>query len=342
MMSWLCKCVIWDLDNTVWDGICLEGQVVPRAEAVRTLETLHGRGVLHSIASRGDEALAFQTLEMHQLRPYFIAPKINWLPKNTNILDILRTLNLPADAAAFIDDDPFEREQVAWMLPGVRVFAAEQAAVLPDLPGFDPGPLTPEAMKRSRLYQEEEARKTAERDFASREDFLLSCGMELTVRHAVAADVRRMLELMKRTHQMNSTGLLPDEAELYRMLADAGAARALYVAELRDRFGACGIIGTVMTETLGTRWEIQLFAMSCRVMGRGVERAMLSALIDEALNRGCDRIAALYTATDRNRMIRTMFQMSGFRQHAVQENGSLEFLLDHSQKPVRPSWVRVQ
>lgn len=341
-MSWLCKCVIWDLDNTVWDGICLEGQVTPRPEAVRTLETLHGRGILQSIASRGDEAIALRTLEEHQLRPYFTAPKINWLPKNTNILDIVRTLNLAPDAAAFIDDDPFEREQVAWMLPGVRVFAADQAAGLPDLPGFDSGPLTPEAMKRNRLYQEEEARKAAERDFASREDFLLSCGMELCVRHAATTDVPRVLELMKRTHQMNSTGLLPDEAEVYRMLEDPGDVRSLYVAELRDRFGACGIIGTVMSETTGARWDIQLFAMSCRVMGRGVERAILSTLIGEATERGCASVTASYTATDRNRMMRTMFQMAGFRQHELRENGSLVFLLDHSQKPVCPSWVRIQ
>ncbi len=341
-MPWLCKCVIWDLDNTVWDGICLEGQTVPRAEAVRALETLHERGLLHSIASRGDETVAVRTLEKHRLLRYFIAPKINWLPKYTNILDILRTLNLPADAAAFIDDDPFEREQAAWMLPDLRVFAAEQAAALADLPGFDPGPLTPEAMHRNRLYQEEEDRKTAERDFASREDFLRACRMELTVRRATAGDAPRILELMKRTHQMNSTGLLPDEAELHGMLADSGEAQILHVAELQDQFGACGIIGTVMTEMRGTHWEIQLFAMSCRVMGRGVERAMLSVLVDEAISRGCERFAARYTATDRNRMMRTMFQMSGFRQHAVHENGSLVLLLDHSQKPVCPSWVRIR
>jgi methoxymalonate biosynthesis protein len=341
-MPWLCKCVIWDLDNTVWDGICLEGQVTPRPDAVRTLETLRGRGILHSIASRGDETVALQTLHELQLLPYFIAPKINWLPKSTNILDIMRTLNLPPDAAAFIDDDPFEREQAAWMLPDTRVFAADQAASLPDLPGFDPGPLTPEAMNRDRLYREAEARKAAERDFASREEFLLSCGMELTVRHADAADVPRILELMKRTHQMNSTGLLPDEAEVRRMLADSGDVRCLYVAELRDRFGPCGIIGTVMTEILGTRWDIRLFAMSCRVMGRGVERAILSTLIGEAMARGSESIAASYRATDRNRMMRTMFQMSGFRQHEVHENGSLVFLLDHSQKTVCPSWVRLQ
>ncbi len=341
-MPWLCKCVIWDLDNTVWDGICLEGQVTPRPEAVRTLEALHTRGILHSIASRGDEAVALQTLEDHRLRPFFLAPKINWLPKSTNILDIVRTFNLPPDAAAFIDDDPFEREQVAWMLPGVRVFSADQAAGLPDLPGFDPGPLTREAINRNRLYQEEEARKTAERDFASREDFLLSCGMELTVRHAVATDVPRVLELMKRTHQMNSTGLLPDEAEVHRMLADNGDIHSLYVAELRDRFGSCGIIGTVMAETVGTRWDIQLFAMSCRVMGRGVERAILSTLIGDATQRGCASVTASYTVTDRNRMMRAMFQMSGFRQHEVRDNGSLVFLLDQSQKPACPSWVRIQ
>lgn len=165
--------------------------------------------------------------------------------------------------------------------------------------------------------------------------------MRLTVRCADPADVPRIIELMRRTHQMNSSGLLLNKTDLDRLLTDSSEHRRMYVADLRDRFGFSGIISAAMTETLGAEWYLRLFAMSCRVMGRGVERAILSALIGEALNRGCERVAASYNATERNSMMRTMFQMSGFRRHEESADGSILYLLDYSRKPTCPSWVSV-
>ncbi|MBE0642728.1 MAG: HAD-IIIC family phosphatase [Bacteroidetes bacterium] len=340
-METLYKCVIWDLDNTLWNGICLEGRVEPRDEVRRTLEVLRDRGVLHSIASRGDEAVARQTLESYDLRKYFVEPKINWLPKNTNILDIARTLNISLDAVAFVDDDPFEREQISYMLPAVRVIEAGEAAALPDLDGFNPGVLTAEARTRTRLYEEEQGRQSAAASYTSREDFLLSCRMQLDLRPATAGDAPRVMELMQRTHQMNSTGLLLSESALLGIIRDSEEGPHLYVAELSDRFGWCGIIGVFLAEVDGPQWQVALFAMSCRVMGRGIERAIISELVDRATARGCRHFRALYHATERNRMMRTMFQMSGFRQQGMRDNGSTFFELDFTQKPTRPSWVSV-
>ena len=337
-----CKCVIWDLDDTLWDGICLEGQVTPRPETVETIETLRDRGIIHAVASRGDETVATETLRRFGLDGLFITARINWLPKSTNIAGIARAVNLPLDALAFVDDDAFERAQVEFMLPDVRVYPADRASELPRESGFEAGATTAEGAARSRLYQEEQARSAAADAFATREDFLHDCRMRLSLRPAEARDIPRVAELMRRTHQMNSTGLLLTGDELDGIIRGTGEGRTLYVAELTDRFGWCGIISTTLLVARGAETEMQLFAMSCRVMGRGVERAILSFFADRADDASGMTLCARYRPTERNRMMRTMFQMSGFRARPADDDAELLFDLDPRQRPTCPSWVSYQ
>ena len=339
-MNALCKCVIWDLDDTLWDGICLEGHVTPRPDTIRAIETLGARGIVHAVASRGDEEIATRTLARFGLERLFVTTRINWLPKSTNIRDIAETLHLPFDAIAFVDDDAFERAQVAFMLPDVRIYEAEAAPLLPIEEGFDPGVVTAEGEARARLYRDEARRQEAAGAYASREDFLRACDMRLTVRPALTADIRRVGELMRRTHQMNSTGLLPRDDELASLAGENDSdGNILFVAELEDRFGWCGIIATILVATRPGEAELRLFAMSCRVMGRGIERAILSALVDRMAEAGATRVLARYTPTDRNRMIRTMFQLAGFRPVAADETPGILFELDFQYRPTCPSWV---
>ncbi|MCB2206006.1 HAD-IIIC family phosphatase [bacterium] len=340
-MTSLCKCIVWDLDNTVWDGICLEGHVVPRQETLHAIETLHSRGILHSVASRGEAEVALGVLKQQRMLDYFVVPKINWLPKSANIQDIASTLNIPLDAMAFIDDDPFEREQVEFMLPEVRVFPAESAEQLPGLPGFDTTLISDVTTQRARLYREEQERKEAEPAFSSREEFLQSCDMQLSVRTAVTKDIPRIREMMSRTHQMNSSGLMLGEEELLDVLTNGRDERELYIAELHDRFGSCGIIGITVMEKHAKEWRMLLFAMSCRVMGRGIEKAFLFALFERHLPSGVTYMTTLLRETERNRMMRTMFQMSGYRQYDRWEDGTLLLKLDDNYQLTRPSWVRL-
>ena len=340
-MSTQCKCVIWDLDNTVWDGVCLEGPVQARPEIRETISTLRERGIIHSVASRGEMDVALQALEEQDLAGYFLVPKINWLPKPTNILGIVRELNLSLDAVAFVDDDPFECEQVAFMLPGVRVVAAGEAAALPGKPDFSPEQLTEEAVHRSRLYEEEQQRKSAETAYASREEFLRSCEMKLSVRQMAPGDVPRVRELMTRTHQLNTTGVLLSEEELGRILAGIEPVRKVQVAELSDRFGWCGVVGVALAEEIGNAWTLSLFALSCRVMGRGIERAFLAVLVREAMRRGSPRINALYRETGRNRMMRAMYQMAGFRQEGSPAGAVLTFNFQDGHALTIPQWVSI-
>jgi FkbH-like protein len=338
------KCLVWDLDDTLWDGVCLEGEVTVRDEARRTIGELDRRGVLHSIASRGDHDVAVARLRENGLDGYFLAPRVNWLPKPTNLVAIARDLGIAVEALAFVDDDAFERAQVAHMLPGVAVFDAAALGDLPHAPEFSDAEPTPEARERRHYYRSEIERRDAEARCASREDFLASCRMRLVVRRARASDVPRIVELMSRTHQLNTTGVVFSADEVRSLVAAdgrSGAGRSLRVAELADCFGPYGTIGVALIDERGTARTLEYFALSCRVLGRGVERAFFAAVTGDAAARADTGLEALLRDTGRNRAMRALYQMIGLREGPPRPDGTSTFRAQPGWVPAGSPWVEV-
>jgi FkbH-like protein len=337
------KCLVWDLDNTLWDGVCLEGAVRLRPEAANAIAELDRRGILHSVASRGDAEIALAQLRTFALEEYFLAPKINWLPKPTNILAIGRELDIPLDAMAFVDDEPFELEQVVAMLPDVTALHARQVPTLATLPEFTPSSTTLEASSRRQFYRAESVRKSAEQGYQSRAEFLRACDMRLTLRPVGVSDVPRVVELMTRTHQLNTTGLLYSPDEVRSLAESPGGDRVATLADLTDRFGEYGTIGVGIVRTTSTAWALIYLALSCRVLGRGIERAFLAALLRDAARRGYRAAEALYRETGRNRQMRVLYQVAGFRA-AGPGNGedATVFRLNLDRPPEGPDWVALQ
>ena len=341
------KCLVWDLDNTLWDGICLEEEVELRPEALGVIEILDRRGILHSVASRGEADVARRKLEAFGLDQYFLAPRINWLPKPANLVAIAEELGIGVDSLAFMDDDPFEREHMAFMRPEVLVLDALDLAGIPDLPDFKPEVVTPESARRRTFYREDVERQAAEAGHEDRRAFLDSCRMRLTVRAPTEADVPRVRELMSRTHQLNTTGLLLDEARIHALLkhrkGTATPGTSLVVAEFHDRFGAYGVVGVAIIEEDRSRCRLTYLAMSCRVLGRGVESAFLHTILEQARGRGNSCIEAELRDTGRNGSMRTLFQMSGFvAQGEAHGDETIVFTLERESKRRPPNWVGVQ
>jgi FkbH-like protein len=335
------KCIVWDLDNTLWDGICLEGEVTVRPVIRSVISRLDQKGILHSIASRNEKQIAQKVLQDQKLFHFFVAPRINWLPKTTNILDIAKQLRITLDSVAFVDDDPFERDQVRFMLPDVMTIDAKDAAQLPDLREFSPGFLTQESKSRREYYHAEEKRQIDEQKFATREDFLMSCNMRLSIRPMQQKDIPRVLELMTRTHQLNTTGQIFEENQLVQIVSLHDLRYSVFIAEFEDKFGWNGIVGTAVVEKTTNRFRIILFAMSCRILGRGIERAFLASLVKAADKTGHSGIEALYKETGRNSMMRILYQMSGFRQASSLSDQTLIFTLNCDQGIDVPRWVEV-
>ncbi|MGN2639510.1 HAD-IIIC family phosphatase [Nocardia takedensis] len=137
------RCLVWELDNTLWDGVVLDAtSTAPKPEALRTLRALSGRGIWHAVASRSDRDKTLDKLYRHGVYEMFSALEIGWGPKSASILRIARTLGLSLDAIAFVDAEPVERAEVARVLPRVRCFAARNVDVLPVLPDFATVPRT--------------------------------------------------------------------------------------------------------------------------------------------------------------------------------------------------------
>jgi len=155
------KCVVWDLDNTVWDGILLEDpQVTLRPEVVGILRTLDERGILHSIASRNDREVAMAKLREFGIEEYFLYPQINWNSKAASVAQIAQDINIALDAVAFVDDQPFEREEVAFTHDQVLCLDSATLDGLLDRPELNPRFVTDDSKIRRRMYMADVERGT--------------------------------------------------------------------------------------------------------------------------------------------------------------------------------------
>src|SRR6201996_2385218 len=190
------KCVVWDLDNTLWDGIMLEAPVILKPGALDIITGLDGRGILQSIASKNDHDVAMKTLESFGISEYFLQPQINWNAKSASIKSIADALNISLEHVAFIDDQPFERDEVNHTYSQVRCIDAAEIPLLLERPEMTPGFITNESSLRRKLYLSDFARSAAEDRFTGPpEEFLASLYMRLSIRRATGEDLRRAEEL---------------------------------------------------------------------------------------------------------------------------------------------------
>lgn len=325
------KCLVWDLDNTLWKGTLLEDPSVTVDErAVAVVRELDRRGILNSIASRNEESLALEKLREHGLAGYFLYPQINWNAKDVSVKAVADALNVGIDTLAFVDDQPFDREEVAFSLPEVRCYSPDELATLLDLPDFNPPFVTPESAQRRLMYLADAERTRAETEFSGpKEEFLASLRMRFTIAPAGEDDLQRAEELTVRTNQLNTTGRTYSYDELKRF-AESGAHRLL-VAELEDKHGTYGKIGLALVETGADVWVLKLLLMSCRVMSRGVGTVMLNHVMRQARAAGA-RLVAELVPNERNRMMLITLRLGGFEE--VGRDG--EMLLLESKRPDVP------
>jgi methoxymalonate biosynthesis protein len=340
------KCVVWDLDDTLWQGVAVEGDTpdIPRPDprVLAQIAELERRGIVNSVASRNDPSMMHELLGDPAVNGLFVAPQVSWQPKSRSIRDIADRLNIGLDAIAFVDDSPFERAEVAALLPDVLVLAPSEVAAALDTPRFTPG-ATEESAERARMYREEESRRAAEAGYeGNRTAFLKSCEMLLTIRQAAHADLPRFAELSQRTNQLNSTGHVYTKEELAEKL---GSDRWLLpVATLEDRFGQYGLIGAAVVDRRppwpNDCWLLEHIMLSCRVEGRGIPAALLRWIMGEAKGAGMRGLKAVYRVSERNLPVRLLFRQMGFQ--TVGGHGLVTVSRDLTGPlPDYPEWLRL-
>lgn len=337
------KLLILDLDDTLWGGTVGEvgwqglqlGGHDPIGEAFvafqKQIKALTRAGVILAIASKNDEPVALEAIHKHPemvLRAAdFATWRINWLDKATNIAEMLEELNLGPESAVFLDDSPGERARVREALP--QVLVPEQpkdkmlyGKALRDLRCFDRPGLTAEDAKRAAMYRQEGERRSLRSEVASQEDWLAALELCITLEPLAEGNLKRATQLLNKTNQMNVATRRMSEAEL---LACASEGRVVCV-RVEDRFGDYGLTGLV-----GVQGDMVTdFLLSCRVMGRGVEQAML-ALVGELAQGRPVRFG--FRATERNGPMLDFLTGQGFAREGE------AFLAD--ELPPYPTYVRL-
>jgi FkbH-like protein len=334
------KCIVWDLDHTVWDGVLLEDEnVILKPGIIDIIKKLDERGILQSIASKNEYKLAMNKLKNFGIQDFFLYPQIHWNSKAYSIKQIQQSINIGIDSIAFVDDQPFEREEVQHSHPEVLCIDAVDIHKILDMPEMNPRFITGESAIRRQLYMSDIKRQEVENEFVGpQEDFLASLNMVLSIAPAAEEDLKRAEELTMRTHQLNTTGYTYsyDDLNAIRQSDDY----ILLVASLDDRYGTYGKIGLVLILVNDNIWNIRLLLMSCRVMSRSVGSIIINYLRKEAQKRNV-KLHAEMISTDKNRMMYMTYKFSGFKE-IKQNDGFTLFENDLSNIPEYPDYVTLK
>jgi FkbH-like protein len=351
------KALVVDLDNTLWGGVAGEdglegvrlGPEYPGAAHTalqRVLRALRARGILLAVASKNNEQDALAVLDGHPamlLRSDdFATLRINWNDKAQSLREIADELNIGVDALAFVDDNPAERERVRLALPEVTVVELPgdpmgYATAVLECPAFERLSLTDEDRQRGRLYTEQRRRAELQRTTSSLEDFLRSLEMRMAMGPARPASLPRIAQLTQKTNQFNLTTRRYSEQEVRALAADTSA--RVYEVAVRDRFGDNGLVGVAVARREGPAWEIDSFLLSCRVIGRDVETAMLTRLADDARAAGATHLRGWFLPTRKNAPARDLYPSHGFR-GVAEEDGATRWELDlRGGGPAWPEWI---
>lgn len=325
------KLIIVDLDNTLWGGIVGDlgweklnlGGHDPTGEAYldfqKTIKAIKNKGTLLAIASKNEEGIALEAIDKHPemvlRRDDFCTWRINWNDKATNIADLVAELNIGLQSAVFLDDNPVERARVRETLPEILVPDLPEdkmlyRSFLVDLRCFDKPAISQEDIDRTRMYLHEKERINSRKKVGSFDQWLETLQTKVIVEELNGGNLSRTVQLLNKTNQMNLSTRRLTETELTNWLKDTN--RNLKTFRVRDKFGDSGLTGIISWELQkDNKLKIVDFILSCRVMGRRIEQAMLHAAIANARQQGLKEVYAEYLRTAKNAPCLKFFQSSG-------------------------------
>lgn len=320
------KCIVLDLDNTLWGGVIGEegfdnialSLSSPGASFVafqQALRDLHDRGIILAINSSNNPEDALNVIRTHPnmvlKEPHFAAQRINWQDKVANMRELAKELNIGLDSMVFLDDNPLNRESMRTFLPEVETpelpaDPAQYAKFLHALPYFEAGIITDEDKMRGNLYVTERLRKETEKQFENREAFLQSLGIELAVCEDDPSARARLAQMTGKTNQFNVKKQPFTESEIQAFIQDG--TYAVFHGRAIDKFGDQGIIAFALVRKEKNVWHIESFLMSCRVVGRGIEDAFLAAIAGRAQVKGARDIDITFEPSEKNELARVFVE----------------------------------
>ncbi len=353
------KCVILDLDNTLWGGIVgddgVDGIQLSHGEEGEAfllfqsfLLDLKKRGVLLAACSKNDPENAklpfTQRPEMILKLDDFAVFVANWEDKPGNIRLIQETLNIGFDSLLFLDDSAFERNFVRQALPDVVVpempeDPAQFVKFLTELNLFEVASHSEADSSRTQMYQEEFQRKQLKTSFEDHDDYLRSLDMKIRLERCTLHHLPRMAQLLQRSNQFNLLTRRFTEAQCESFMNDERGVLPLCVT-LQDKFGDYGMISSVVVSWGQREAAIEEWVMSCRVLFRGVEQCIMNHVVEQAKSRGFKRLLGRYIPTDKNKMVKDFYLGFGFEPNGAAANdGSQQWTLDLAHYQPKKVWM---
>ncbi|MDP9158642.1 MAG: amino acid adenylation domain-containing protein [Acidobacteriota bacterium] len=307
------KVIVADCDETLWKGVCGESGPLgieideSRAKLQQFLVSQYDAGMLLCLCSKNnaedvEKVFACQT-QMPLKRKHIVASRVNWRPKPENLIELASELQLGLDSFIFIDDNPLECEQVKSDCPEVLTLRLPESAdqiprFLANVWAFDKQRITDEDRRRNAFYRENVERDRFRSEVPTLENFLAGLQLRIDIVPLTAALLPRVSQLTHRTNQFNSTTLRRSEEQVRQPWSE-GALDCLTVT-VSDRFGEYGLVGAMLYSVTEEALSVNSFLLSCRVLGRGVEHAMLRKLGSVAISRGVARVDIQFIPSKKN------------------------------------------
>lgn len=315
------KAVIWDLDNTLWDGSVFykdrEGIQI-KSGTKATLKELNKRGIKNCICSKNYLEDAQEILEKFDIGTYFDTCQINWGLKSESIKKILQELKLKSDEVYFIDDDAFQIAEVKSRIPEIMTATLQDPLDVLDFEGISVENGTEIDKNRVKILKQQRDRDLAEKSFKGDfKDFLNECTIKLIIRDIQEKDWERVVQLLNRTNELNATlnrYTFEDLRLSYKYNGDR-----IIVAELEDKFGDYGLIAETIIEIKDYGWWIKDLAVSCRTMGRGIGSALLIFILKQAKKESVPIVRGFVNSGESNWRMKPLYEKRGFKKEYESE-----------------------
>ena len=354
------KCLVLDCDNTLWGGVIGEdgiggikiGSTYPGSgfkDFQAEILNLYHRGVFLALCSKNNEADVVEVFDKHPemvlKTSHFSATQINWDNKATNLERIARALNIGLDSLVFVDDSEFECRWVQQQLPQVETLLLQGDAStfkkqLSEKGYFDSLSFTEEDKRRSEMFLQSSKSELLRNDSGSYKEYLLNLGLLLEIGHPDSALVPRISQLTQKTNQFNLTTVRYSEGEIAEFACSTEY--RVYYVKLKDRFVDFGLIGIAIVRLIGNDTHIDSLALSCRALGRGVEKAMVAYIMEQARDRGNAKVYGKFRATAKNDQVANFYRDQDFE--LLDSNlGESNWVWNLTNQPnyTYPEWIKI-
>ncbi|MBV4430583.1 HAD-IIIC family phosphatase [Clostridium tyrobutyricum] len=359
MMSLSRKCIVLDLDNTLWGGIVGEvgssgiklgptPEDRPFYEFQKCLLALNKRGVILALNSKNNYEDAMKVVKNN---PYmvlreknFASIKVNWNDKASNINEIAKEINIGLDSIVFIDDDKFNIDMVRNLIPQVNSIClpddpAQYVDVLKNIDDFNILQFTKEDMEKSTQYYYQRKRSEMKKDFYSIDDYLKALDMKVEVYIDDYNNISRISQMTQKTNQFNLTTKRYFEEDIKKFMSSNNYKVISF--RVKDRFSDNGIVAVVIINMSRNIWTIDTFLMSCRVIGRRIEDVIIKTVIDRAKESSVKLMKSEFIQTVKNKLVEKLYDKYNFVKRYEKE-GSKEYIYDFSKNIIYPDYIDVK